>query len=392
MNEGTMGQRIAAQRKKLGLSQEALGERVGVSRQAISKWESDGTVPEIDKLIGLSRLFSVSVGWLLGVEENTPPDALTESQLKMVEEIVKRYQPQPEKKRFPWGTAAAILAVVLAVVALATNPGIPDYSGQISSLHSSYQAIQGQLQSLSGKVDGLASAAEESEKPLQSYEFQLTALDRANDTATLAFHAHPKQWTEGSSGYLSISREGQQVFYEACDWNGANCTAQAVLHIEDGYEYSFILHHEDGTQQIQMLEAYDYRNLAYNTSLQCTVESFSWYYDDYSWVLRIKDCWIETAKPQLGNTDDARWTESGLILYRNGNELNRNITPVVEIIADDHVFKEGYSDSDASVRSVKLEEGDTLKLTFYAALDNGMSIETTVGHWVYQDGNLLLLN
>ena len=37
----TTGQRIAAKRKELGLSQEALGEKLGVSRQSIYKWESD---------------------------------------------------------------------------------------------------------------------------------------------------------------------------------------------------------------------------------------------------------------------------------------------------------------------------------------------------------------
>ena len=65
----TIGQRIAQKRKEQGLSQEALGNQLGVSRQSIYKWESDAALPEIDKLIALSRLFSVSVGWLLGVEE-----------------------------------------------------------------------------------------------------------------------------------------------------------------------------------------------------------------------------------------------------------------------------------------------------------------------------------
>ena len=69
----TLGQRIAQKRKELGLSQEGLGERLGVSRQAIYKWESDAALPEIDKLITLSRIFSVSVGWLLGVEEAPSP-------------------------------------------------------------------------------------------------------------------------------------------------------------------------------------------------------------------------------------------------------------------------------------------------------------------------------
>ena len=47
----TLGQRIQAERKRLGLSQEGLGEALGVTRQAISKWEADGAVPEVDKLV-----------------------------------------------------------------------------------------------------------------------------------------------------------------------------------------------------------------------------------------------------------------------------------------------------------------------------------------------------
>ena len=65
----TTGQRVAQKRKELGLSQEALGEKLGVSRQSIYKWESDSALPEVEKLVVLSRLFGVSVGWLLGVEE-----------------------------------------------------------------------------------------------------------------------------------------------------------------------------------------------------------------------------------------------------------------------------------------------------------------------------------
>ena len=43
----TTGQRIAQKRKEIGLSQEALGEELGVSRQSIYKWESDAALPEI---------------------------------------------------------------------------------------------------------------------------------------------------------------------------------------------------------------------------------------------------------------------------------------------------------------------------------------------------------
>ena len=43
----TLGERISAGRRAAGISQEVLGERLGVSRQAISKWEGDAAVPEL---------------------------------------------------------------------------------------------------------------------------------------------------------------------------------------------------------------------------------------------------------------------------------------------------------------------------------------------------------
>ena len=62
----TLGQRIQELRKQRGMSQEALGDALGVSRQAVSKWERDNGIPELDTLIVMSRLFEVTVGQLLG--------------------------------------------------------------------------------------------------------------------------------------------------------------------------------------------------------------------------------------------------------------------------------------------------------------------------------------
>ena len=81
----TLGQHIQFLRKKAGLSQEALGESLGVSRQAVSKWEADAAVPELDTLIAMSRLFGVGLGQLLQIEEpTTVPDTMTEASEKDV--------------------------------------------------------------------------------------------------------------------------------------------------------------------------------------------------------------------------------------------------------------------------------------------------------------------
>lgn len=65
-----IGETILKYRKDLGLSQDELGQRLFVSRQTISLWEKDQTVPSIDNLMRLSEIFGVSVDEILGVEPN----------------------------------------------------------------------------------------------------------------------------------------------------------------------------------------------------------------------------------------------------------------------------------------------------------------------------------
>ena len=60
-----LADKIIEERKKLGLSQEELAEKLSVSRQAVSKWESAQSVPDLQKIIAMSELFSVSTDYLL---------------------------------------------------------------------------------------------------------------------------------------------------------------------------------------------------------------------------------------------------------------------------------------------------------------------------------------
>ena len=63
------GEKIQLHRKQLGLSQEELGQKLLVSRQTISLWEKDQTVPTVDNLIRLREIFGTSVDELLGFED-----------------------------------------------------------------------------------------------------------------------------------------------------------------------------------------------------------------------------------------------------------------------------------------------------------------------------------
>ncbi|MCL2368254.1 MAG: helix-turn-helix domain-containing protein, partial [Oscillospiraceae bacterium] len=63
--------RIQHLRKLKGISQEELADKVGVSRQAVSKWESEQSIPDLDKVIILSDFFEVTTDYILkGIETN----------------------------------------------------------------------------------------------------------------------------------------------------------------------------------------------------------------------------------------------------------------------------------------------------------------------------------
>ncbi|MDE6105408.1 MAG: helix-turn-helix domain-containing protein [Clostridia bacterium] len=65
----TTGEKIVKCRKEAGLTQTELAEKLGVTRQAVSRWESDFSFPETDKLLSMSKLFGCSVDWLLKYDE-----------------------------------------------------------------------------------------------------------------------------------------------------------------------------------------------------------------------------------------------------------------------------------------------------------------------------------
>ena len=79
----SIGSKLAQARKAANLTQEQLAERLGVTRQAVSRWESDAAYPETDKIIRMARLLNVSCDYLLrddiavGDTEAPPPDPVT---------------------------------------------------------------------------------------------------------------------------------------------------------------------------------------------------------------------------------------------------------------------------------------------------------------------------
>lgn len=65
----TLGEKLKEARKQVGLSQEQLSEKLGVSRSAVAKWETDNGIPDVNNLKAISKLLNVSVDYLLDYGE-----------------------------------------------------------------------------------------------------------------------------------------------------------------------------------------------------------------------------------------------------------------------------------------------------------------------------------
>ena len=70
--EQTLGKRIAENRKRLGMTQDSLAEKLGITAQAVSKWENDQSCPDITMLPKLAEIFGITTDALLG-REDAPP-------------------------------------------------------------------------------------------------------------------------------------------------------------------------------------------------------------------------------------------------------------------------------------------------------------------------------
>lgn len=231
MNETTtLGQRIQAGRKAAQLSQEALGEQLNVSRQAVSKWESDAGIPELENLIAMSRIFGISVGHLLGVEpetvDDTPSaDALTEKELAAVEAIAQKYavqvSPAP-RSRWVIPALLAALIFVFAVFQWHTNQKLTQMQGQIDSMSSD---VFTQIGDLSGQMQQIVN---ENGALIAGANLGIKRCDWENQTVTLSYLVAPTVWSEDTSAVFTATLEDGQVlsiaaqqegeFYKVSNW------------------------------------------------------------------------------------------------------------------------------------------------------------------------------
>ena len=257
----SVGARIAQKRKELGLSQEALGEQLCVSRQAIYKWESDATLPEIEKLVALAKLFSVPVGWLLGVEEEAaaPEEEgeLTERQLQMVQEIVDRYlaaQPQPKK---PKRWLKILAAVVILVVGIHLFNRLDELNNQYNNLQNSVGSLNWSVNNQIGNITDRVEEILKAQNDLTAdYGTELVDADLRANTVTFRLRAVPKTFEDGMSAVFMANSGTGPIEEPGQLSEGTVFSAEVTTALTDEITLSVVFITPDGQRQTQLLDTY----------------------------------------------------------------------------------------------------------------------------------------
>ena len=374
----TLGRRIQEGRKSAGLSQEALGERLGVSRQAVSKWEADGAVPELENLIAMSRLFGVPVGVLLGVEE---PESgpLSERELAAAETVAAQYEAARRKTNGRRKSAALLGGGVLCALLLAGAAGLWN---RLGAMERRLDQLQSQVNSLPGPVyvQSPATGGEESDSLLADHSCVMTGFDPEAETVTLRVTAQPRERTAATTAQFTARlSDGRQLT--------ADGVLEGDLYTAEGWTVPM---DREIRLSVSFTDGETIRTAPLETLEDCGPDYFR---------LKVEECvwyasWSSSKPSQVSfgqldlrilraeNPDaDIAPTAVELCLYRNRETEPEQVLPVKEALElwdragmVDMSFYTGYE------TSITLEEGDWVA----AAL----RVTDNTGHtaWTYLDG------
>lgn len=202
-------------RRASGMSQEELAEKLGVSRQAVSKWESGATQPELPKLIELSKIYQVSVDALLSLEHaKEPQDSSPAAEGASRDTVEDAPAAKPNLRTFcaqhkkSIGGAAVALAALIAV-GVHYNNRINTLSTQVNDLRSQLYSVQSNL---SSQIDGISNNVSDiltrESSLISQYNYEITNVDFKKQECTLAFSLLPKTISEGTTVIIGVTDHG----------------------------------------------------------------------------------------------------------------------------------------------------------------------------------------
>ena len=210
----TLGQNIQAARKAQGLSQEALAARVGVSRQALGKWEKDTALPGLDNLQALAEVLGQPVDALLGRTGENPAAGPVMTLDAMRTLLEAR---DAEQARARHRTAVLALAVLAVLLALAGSV-LGGYRAQLDAANARLDALSSAAGQTNANIAGLAGQMEELQQAVRQGKSTVLTWDytlegtpgqlQAVRNLPLVIRVMPRTGQPGLQAELLADRQG----------------------------------------------------------------------------------------------------------------------------------------------------------------------------------------
>ena len=258
-------------RRASGMSQEELAEKLGVSRQAVSKWESGATQPELSKLIELSKLYSVSVDELLSLEHAKPEQDAAESPVQSnaekapAEKLSFRDFCIQHKKIIGGAAVAAVALAALIAVGAHYNNRINTLSTQVNDLRSQLYNVQNNLSNqIAGISNNVSDILERESSLISQYSYEVKHVDLKKQECTLAFSLLPKTISEntivnigvidhGNSSPLDSYRPGYSADLTQDGFGYLHGSVTVPLSDELGVNVNFMTNGETQSQELDTI-------------------------------------------------------------------------------------------------------------------------------------------
>lgn len=227
----TLGQNIQTARRAKGLSQEALAERIGVSRQALGKWEKDTALPGLDNLQVLAAELGAGVDALLGAEQADP--AAPAVTLDALRDLLAARDAEEKRRRRLWGCAGGAAVVILAGLLAAVAW---QYERQIAALNQNYAAIQSsyaaQQAELSAQISELQDAVRMGEATVLDWRWlPADKLHRDADKSWMPVQVQvtPRTVQDGMTARLAVRSGDDTQLYDMTAASDGSFAAQGIV-------------------------------------------------------------------------------------------------------------------------------------------------------------------
>lgn len=260
----TIGQRILALRRAAGMSQEALAAAVGVSRQALGKWEADQSLPGLDNLLALAEALHTScdellTGRPLSSEQPPAPSLSAEGMQALLDARETRETKRRRISLAAGGGVALVLAAALLCVGLYAGSRMDDLQNRIDGVNGQVAGMQSTLQAQVDSMTNRVQTMLDEQNSLAAGEsHSYSEWESGSRTLLLTARVTAKQSVPGASARLIVTATyptdtHSAVTLEMTDEGGGVFTVSGRVATADELTATFQLESPDGTVQNQQL-------------------------------------------------------------------------------------------------------------------------------------------